>query len=77
MDKITVYSKENCTKCEEFKLTLVKNKIDYNEITDTLVLTQLAIENGIRTAPIVLIENNFMNSNDATEYIENKIGGIV
>lgn len=69
--KIKVYGNVGCTKCVEFKSFLNDNSLEFEEIIDMPKAIELGQKYNIRTLPIVAIDNEVLNFNDAKEYIKN------
>ena len=69
--EIKVYSNVGCTKCVEFKNFLKDNSLEFEEIIDIPKAIELGQKYNIRTLPIVAIDDEVLNFNDAKEYIKN------
>ena len=63
---ITLYS-TNCPKCKSLEKLLTKNKIEYEVVTDTNVMTQ----KGFSSAPKLEINGEIMDYNTAVRWAMN------
>lgn len=55
----------------EFKNFLKDNSLEFEEIIDIPKAIELGQKYNIRTLPIVVVDNEVLNFNDAKEYIKN------
>ena len=62
---MTLYTKENCPRCKVLKMKLDKKNIEYNEVQDIDTL----IEKGIKQAPILEVDGEFMNLDSANKFL--------
>ena len=67
---IKVYSKENCINCDKIKKILNEKEIIFEEIKDIEKAIEVGSENGIRSMPIVEIDNIFYDFNKIKQYLE-------
>lgn len=67
---IKVYSKENCINCDKIKKILNEKGIIFEEIKDIEKAIEVGSENGIRSMPIVEIDNIFYDFNKIKQYLE-------
>lgn len=62
---IKVYSKENCNNCEMVKNKLKDSNIAFEEIHDENKMMEIGSDNGIFSAPIIQIDNEYYSGIDA------------
>lgn len=61
---IKVYGMHGCSKCDMVTKILDSKGFDYEYVDDMQKTTDKAIEHGIRTAPVCVVDANTMNSED-------------
>lgn len=62
---ITLYS-TNCTNCKILEKRLVQKNIKYNLCNDKDIMKS----KGFMSSPILEVNNNYMNYNDALEWVD-------
>ena len=60
-----LYTAESCPRCKVLKLKLDKKNIQYDEVSDVDIL----VEKGIKQAPILEVNGEFLNLSQANDYI--------
>lgn len=57
---ITVYTKPNCSHCEQTKSTLDQNNISYDivDLTENNEARNMVLGMGFRSAPVVITDND-------------------
>lgn len=63
--KLTLYTTESCPRCKVLKMKLDKKNIKYDEVSDVDVL----VSKGIKQAPVLEIDGEFLNLSQANDYI--------
>lgn len=63
--KLILYTAESCPRCKVLKMKLDKKNIEYTEVSDVEVL----LSKGIKQAPILEIDGEFLNLSQANDYI--------
>lgn len=69
MDKITLYT-THCPKCVMLEKLLKNNDLEFEIVDDVEQVLDIADKNGIMSAPILVVNNNVMTYNTATEWIK-------
>lgn len=62
----------NCPKCIVLEKKLDKAKIDYNKITDQEKIIEVSNKTGLRSAPILEVDGDFMKFEKAVEWLKNE-----
>lgn len=62
---MVLYTKENCPRCKVLKMKLDKKNIKYDEVSDI----DLLISKGIKQAPILEVDGEFMDLNKANTFL--------
>lgn len=62
---LNLYTTKNCPRCKVLKMKLDNKNIEYNEIQDIEVL----ISKGIKQAPILEVDGEFMDLAKANTFI--------
>ena len=62
---MTLYTTESCPRCKVLKMKLDKKNIKYDEVSDVDVL----VSKGIKQAPVLEIDGEFLNLSQANDYI--------
>ena len=65
-----VYSKENCINCDKIKKILNEKGIEFEEIKDIEKAIEIGSANGIRSMPIVEMDNIVYDFNKIKQYLE-------
>lgn len=65
---ITIYTTETCPKCKILKKKLQSKEISYVEIQDIDELIKLNIDE----VPVVKVDDNIMNFNEAVTWVNNQ-----
>lgn len=68
MKKITLYS-TRCPKCKAIEILLHKKNIDFTLIEDPDRVVQVGEANGIISAPILKVGDEFLDFSKAVKYI--------
>ena len=61
----------NCPKCLVLEKKLDKEGVEYNKITDKDIIMDVSNKCGLKTAPILEADGNYMKFEDAIKYIKN------
>ena len=67
---VKVYSKENCINCDKIKKILNEKGIEFEEIKDIEKAIEIGSANGIRSMPIVEMDNIVYDFNKIKQYLE-------
>ena len=67
---VKVYSKENCINCDKIKKILNEKGIKFEEIKDIEKAIEIGSANGIRSMPIVEMDNIVYDFNKIKQYLE-------
>lgn len=62
----------NCPKCIVLEKKLDKAKIEYSKITDPDKIMEVSNQTGLRSAPILEVDGNFMKFEKAVEWLKNE-----
>ena len=62
---MVLYTTASCPRCKVLKMKLDKKNIEYIEVSDVEVL----LSKGIKQAPILEIDGEFLNLSQANDYI--------
>jgi len=68
-NKITVYGMPTCCNCKAFKKFLEEKNYKFEYCDDMDLLMEIASNTNILTAPIVKINDSYMNYEDAKKLI--------
>lgn len=62
----------NCPKCKVIGLKLNQKKIEFEIITDTETVVNVGKEHGILSAPILQVDDRYMDFTQALKYINER-----
>jgi len=65
---IILYS-THCPKCRIVEMKLAQKKIDFEIIDDQETLVEVGKAHGIMSAPILKVDEQYLNFNDAVKFI--------
>lgn len=70
METVKLYT-TYCPKCKVLETKLKQKNIEF-EICDSESNIQELIDKGFKGAPVLLVDDNFMNFTDAVNWVNNK-----
>lgn len=68
---VTLYT-INCAKCKVVEMKLNQKGIKFNKVEDEAEVVKFGNEHGIRTAPILAVDNEVLDFSSAIKYINER-----
>lgn len=65
---ITLYT-IHCPSCKVLEMKLKKKNINFTVIDDKEIVTNFGLENGIKSAPILVVDDTVMNLTQANAWV--------